>query len=185
MTTNHSYSCISLQKLLNSISIRTLLTIELVLCSLVLSAQIEKQNNDFDIELLNKYVQENTTNSIVFDQSNIKQFWIDNSVVSLKDSFVIMLKETNTRNNNSGPLKIQLANVNETQDCKVEVIADTKDFAFTIMDNQSKTISTSSVEDPFIDYNVVSSTFHVEDTQNTTFYISFSSKTKGRLYSSD
>lgn len=128
-------------------------------------------DNDADEKLLTQYVQSKGSGIIVFDPSNIKQFWIDNSVVAKKTSFQIQIDSSSE----SVPLKIQLSNVNETQDCRIEVVADSTDFSFCVLNNDSKVISTSSSEDIFMRYNIVSATFHLEDTTNLSFNLKFRS----------
>ena len=85
-----------------------------------------------DDVLLDEYIASKGSGIISFDASNIKQFWIDNSVVSRNSSFEIILKSTNNQSFESVPLKIQLANVNEAMDCTIEVIADTEEYFFSV-----------------------------------------------------
>ena len=126
-----------------------------------------------DSDLVNGFIKsKGYTQPIIFDKSNIKQFWIDKSVVSQKDFFTIY--NTPGYSTDASPLKIQLANVNEAQDCKIEMITETSDVAFFILDSKNKSISSSQKDDDFINYHVFSSVFHLEDTQNTSFYIKFS-----------
>lgn len=130
---------------------------------------------DSDDRILNQYIQSKGSNVISFDASNIKRFWIDNSVVSRDNSIDILLKETNTQFHESVPLKIQLVNVSETQDCTVEVIFEPADCFFEVLSNKTKVLSSSKTENNFIDYAVASSRFHLEDTPNFTFELKFSS----------
>lgn len=134
------------------------------------SSRITKES---DNKLINQYIQSKGAGIITFDASNIKQFWIDNSVISKKDSFEILL---NAASNTSVPLKIQLANVNEVMDCNIEVIADTGDFSFSVLNDSSKVVSTSSQKDDFLNYKVVSAVLHLEDTKGAVFSLKFSSK---------
>ncbi len=130
-------------------------------------------SNDSCDVLLDQYVQTKGSNIISFDAKNIKQFWIDNSVISQKDSFAILL---NAAQNTSGPLKIQLANVSETMDCIIEVISDTDDFSFSVLNDSSKIVSTSSQKDDFLNYRVASTILHLDDTTNLSFSLKFASK---------
>ena len=127
-----------------------------------------------DEQLINQYIDAKGPGIISFDASNIKQFWIDNSVIGRTGKIDISLK----RNNNvfeSVPLKIQLANVYAFQDCKVEVISETPDFSFAVLSNNSKILSNSSKEQDFLNYSIASSVFHLDDTNNLSFSLRFSS----------
>lgn len=133
-------------------------------------------------DLLDQYISSKGPQSIiVFDASNIKQFWIENSVLSKKDSFEVLLNGTNTQSFKSVPLKIQLANVNETQDCRIEVISPQKDFSFSVLNSNSKVISSSSPENGFVDYSIASSLFHLEDTRELSFQVQFDSNSISEL----
>lgn len=127
-------------------------------------------------QLLAQFIQSKGAGIISFDASNIKQFWVDNSVVSRKDSFDVLLTGKDTQLLKSVPLKIQLMNVNETQNCKVEVIAETKDFDFSVLNEQSKVLSTSQNEDDFLTYSIKSAVFPLEKTQKLSFNLRFDSK---------
>lgn len=125
-----------------------------------------------DDTLIQQYYKAKGLNYIVFDSSNIKQYWTDKSIVSQKDSFTILTSQTTSFK--SVPLKIQLTNVNAAQDCLIEVITDTPDLEFTIS-NQNRTLSQSSSEQFFIQHRIVSTSFHLEDSDNFSFNIVFSS----------
>jgi hypothetical protein len=128
-------------------------------------------------KLLQQYIQSKGAGIITFDASNIKQFWTERSIISKDNSFDVLL--TSDQNEfKSNPLKLQLANVNESQDCKIEIIASTSDFDFSVLNNKLKTISSSSSEEKFMHYSIKSSTFHLEDTKNISFFITFTSKTE-------
>lgn len=155
-----------------------LITSVLLVFSLTIFAE-DKQNSP---DLLNQYItSKGYQSTIIFDSSNIKQFWIDNSVLSKDNSININLSSNNTNGNESVPLRIQLANVNEAQDCKVEVISETEDFGFSVLNNSSKVLSSSKTEDRFLDYSIASSVFHLEDTTKMTFVLKFNSKTASIL----
>lgn len=118
----------------------------------------EAKNTESDQKLLDQFIQSKGKGIITFDASNIKQFWIDNSVIARKDYFEIFLNK-----GTSIPLKLQLANVSGAQNCKIEVISETPDIAFTVSDMNSKKISSSSQDNSFVNYNVFSSSFSLED----------------------
>ena len=140
---------------------------------LLIPSAVHAQEVTNDSDLINSFIRaKGYTQSIVFDKSNIKQFWIDKSVISQKDFFTIC--NTPGYSTDASPLKIQLANVNEAQDCKIEMITETSDVAFSIFNSKNKSISSSQKDDDFINYHVFSSVFHLEDTQNTSFYVKFS-----------
>ena len=128
-----------------------------------------------DEQLINQYVDAKGPGIISFDASNIKQFWIDNSVVGRTGKFDISLKRNNSTFE-SVPLKIQLANVYAFQDCKVEVISETPDFSFAVLSNNSKILSNSSKEPDFLNYSIASSVFHLEDTKALSFSLCFTSQ---------
>ncbi len=125
-----------------------------------------------DADLLDAFVKaKGYSPYIVFDDSNIKQFWIDKSVISRKGYFSVYNMSAYSSPNNL--LKIQLANVNETQDCKIEMITETPDVDFSILNSQSRTISNSVQEDDFIKFHVFSSVFHLEDTTDNAFFVKY------------
>ena len=127
-------------------------------------------------QLIQQYVQSKGSDIIVFDTSNIKQYWIDNSVESQDDSFTIQLKEGAKQGYDNLPLRIQLANVRESQDCKVEVISETADLEFSALNDKQKEISVSSQERKLVNCSVISSVFHLEDTPKNIFFLKFASK---------
>lgn len=160
----------------NHISPNQVLALFVLFFSNILFAQTDtkdavRKTKDANEALIYQYIQSKGEGIISFDASNIKQFWIDNSVVSNKDSFEVLLK-----NKESIPLKIQLANVNETQDCKIEVVAETKDFCFSVLNNVSKNVSSSTSENDFLNYKVASAVLHLEDTAGSSFSLVFMSK---------
>ena len=137
-------------------------------------------DNSSDEKLLQQYIQSKGAGIISFDASNIKQFWIDKSVVSKENKIEVLLVDTQEKKK-SIPLKIQLANVKATQDCKVEVIAEEKDLEFFVLDSNLKTISTSSPEEGFLQYNIISSTFCLENTNILSFFLQFNSNSLDSL----
>ena len=107
-------------------------------------AQASSKNNSKDQSLLDQYIKTKGPQTIVFDQSNIKQFWVDNSVISYQESFSILLNSKQDDNNESVPLKIQLSNVLGTQKCTIEVITECPDLSFSILKDSSNLLSNSS-----------------------------------------
>ena len=152
--------------------IKTITIMSSLVLSLVVNAQTkELANNE---ALLDSFIQSRGySDTIIFSSTNIKQFWIDKSVVSQDNSIIIFME-----NSKSIPYKIQLANVTELQDCKVDIISNRPDLKFSILNNDSKIISNSRKENDFINYSIASASFHLEDTNSFSFYlqISFSSK---------
>lgn len=128
-----------------------------------------------DAKLLEEYVKAKGA-SIVFDAANIKQFWIERSVSAQNGNVCIYLDPSASGGFDSVPLKVQLMNVNEALDCKVEVIADSPDFSFTVANSKNKTLSASAADQQFIQYHAASATFHLEDTPDYSFRLKFSSK---------
>lgn len=128
---------------------------------------------DANETLLTKFIQSKGNSIITFDASNIKQFWIDNSIVSKKESFEILL---NNISHKSVPYKIQLANVDEAQDCKVDIITDSADLFFTILDNRGKIIAESKEKESFLQYTITSASFHLFDAIDYSFSMQFDSK---------
>ena len=129
-----------------------------------------------DEKILQEYIQAQGENTIVFDSSNIKMFWTDHSIVKQTDCFnILQTKKDNTFK--SIPLKIQLANVIETMDCRIDFITKDSDIAFSVFDNKSKTISYAPEKNDFISYHIYSASLHLEDTDNFCFSIITSSKT--------
>ena len=155
-------------------SLHLLLTIPFVLIVFVTPGILFSQDkSDTETELTNKFIESLGYSSFIsFDASNIKQFWIDKSVVSKNGSIIISLNSKNE----SGLFKIQLANVIETQDCKIDVIYEGKDLLFSVLDQKSKILATSTHEKDFIQYHVASLSFHLEDLPDFSFNLFFLSK---------
>ena len=151
----------------------------IMLCvSLFSSAQIKSDDGN----ILEKYIASKGYNSSIgFDASNIKQFWIDNTVVSINNTIRVLLNSQKVRQRESIPLKIQLVNLLENQDCHIDIITENSDLSFLVTDTNNKTISSSTKDDDFIQDHVLTSTFHLEDTQNFTFNLVFQSKTLSEI----
>lgn len=145
-----------------------------------IQAQENKTNNKGANELLiQQYIQSKGSEIIIFDASNIKRFWINRSVISKKDLFDIILDKKNRFE--SEPLRIQLANVNEKMDCSIEVLTETSDVEFSVYDSKLNRLSDSTPQNSFLQYNVISSVFHLEETisedlENYAFNLKFFSK---------
>jgi len=150
----------------------------LLSCTLFGQNATTNQQYQNDDALLSQYIKTQGTNTILFDRSNIKMFWIDASVLSSSDSFDIHLSENNDQTYESIPLRIQLANVDESQDCKITVIAKEEDYSFSVLNMDSKTISESKHEEDFIRYKIESATFHLDDTRQLSFHLRFHSTRK-------
>lgn len=147
----------------------------IVLCVSLFSSALTKSD---DSNILEKFIAAKGYNStIVFDASNIKQFWIDNSVISANNSFKILLNSKKNDLRESIPLKIQLINLLENQDCHFDIITKDSDLSFYVTNTDNKTVSSSQKEDDFIQDHILTSTFHLEDTRNFTFNLVFQSKT--------
>ena len=149
-----------------------LIPLLLLTCQLFVLAQ----NTDInDKKLLQQYIQSYGKEIIMFDASNIKQYWIDKNVVARKENFMIILNSTQLYSYQSMPQKIQLANVNEGQDCKIEILSETPDIEFSVLDSKGNVLSSSSKQEDFINLKKTTSTFHIENTPDLAFSLVFSS----------
>ena len=131
-------------------------------------------SDDSGEKILNQFVQSKGSNIIVFDASNIKQFWIDNTVAA-KDDLINIILRREINKWISEPMKIQLANVSLFQDCTIEVFSETPDLSFSVLNGTQRAVAMSSDEDPFLNYHVTAATIHMDDTENTSFFLRFSS----------
>ena len=149
-------------------------------CSFPMSSNAD--DTAADIKMLDQYISSKGYHTTIsFDASNIKQFWIDNSILSKDNCIKVFLSSTNSTTKESVPLKIQLTNVNESQDCKIDVISKSSPIHFFVSNSNLKTISSSSEETPFVDYNISSAIFHLENTPDSSFYLKFSSSNQDQL----
>ena len=168
---------ITVCSILNIIKIKRLTTLFMGVLFLSFLFRTNASYGIDDSKLLDEFVQANKYySSIQFDAANIKQFWIDNSVSCKEDTINIILS-----NNQSVPFKLQLINVYESYDCKIEVITDNSDLSFSVLDSKEKTLSKSEKEKDFIQYHIFSSLFHLEKTPDNIFYLRFASKTSDVL----
>ena len=155
---------------------KTIAIFSSLMLMLFANAQTDTKKQADDSTLLDSYVQSRGYGSTIsFSPSNIKQFWVDKSVVSQDDLIRISLNKT-ADNWESVPLRIQLANVDASLDCKVEIVSKEKALDFSVLNGDLKPIGTSSDQSSFVQYNIISSTFSLEKTQDSTFYLKFISK---------
>ena len=71
------------------------------------------------------------------------------------------------------PNKIQLKNIFENYMCKVEIITENPDLRFSITDSKKKKIGDSSLEEEFLNYNVVTAIFNFEEITDDSFFVDF------------
>ena len=130
-----------------------------------------------DDKLLDEFIMSKGYNHpIIFDTSNIKQFWVDNTVASNDYSILVSLSNRSGETLKSNALPIQLANVDVTQDCRVDIVAEDDLLDFSIFNRKNKKISSSTLKDRFLSYNILTSSFHLKDTEDFFFNIAFSTK---------
>ena len=132
-----------------------------------------------DDKMIDQYVRSIGSGTIVFDASNIKQFWIDPSVVCTENNTIdihLLQKQPNVFE--SRALKIQLANVNETLACKIQMIIESPDTSFWVSNSKSKKLSFSTNEEKFLDYHMSSLVFNLEDAPDFSFNVNFSNPKK-------
>lgn len=126
-----------------------------------------------DNELLDKYIAaQGYKAKIEFNEKNIKQFWINNDVV-VKDKKIVIL---NNQDNHTERKVIKLKNVNEAQDCKIEIFSKDDNVVFSVFNKNEIMLSKSSLDRTFLDYKVYSATIHLEETKDFTLYIEFASE---------
>lgn len=155
---------------------RFIRTCNLVLIALFSTFSISDLYAQNDSELLESFIKsKGYSDPITFSPQNIKQYWINNSVSS-KDDFINVLLNKNGYEWESDSYDIKLKNVSVTSDCKVEVISETSDLHFTILNDASKKIAQSTAEDKFLGYSISSATFQLADTSDYFFKIAFSSR---------
>lgn len=158
-------TCLSLLKM-------NILFVTCLSTALVYAQQTTTSNSDDEV-LLNQFIKsKGYVQIIVFDSTNIKQFWTDRNVISRNNLIEVVLNA----NNKSSPQKIQLTNVLETQDCKVDIITENNDMSFSVVDSNANVLSNSSIAEPFLQYNILSSTFHIEDLNDFSFGLVFLSE---------
>lgn len=137
------------------------------------------QTADSNDRLIDQYVQSLGKNTIVFDASNIKQYWIDPSVLSTnKNTINIHLSQRPSGVFESNALKLQLTNVNEAQSCKIEVLTESPDTTLWITNSKSKKVASTFKKDTFLEYEKSSLEFHLEDVPDFIFHVNFSNPKK-------
>ena len=149
-----------------------------------LFAYAQASNSAEDNKLLENFLNSKKyETTITFDAANIKQYWVDKSVASKNGLINISLKpeENGTMSFSSIPLIIQLANVNEALNCKVDVISEQTDLDFAVSNTKAKVISGSTEEETFLTYRIVSGVFHLEDALNDSFLLQFKSKSASEI----
>lgn len=156
-------------KIIMKTSFAKLITALLLFNCLIGVSVLAETKTDSEGQLIQNYIQTKGDKIIVFDASNAKQFWIDNSVACIDNSISVRLK-TDLRNQYASvPLKIQLANVCEADDCIVEILTESKGASFNIS-NQKKIILAKSVQkDDFIRYHIHTAVVHLEETDTFSF----------------
>ena len=141
-----------------------------------------ENNNDAsqkDDALIDQYVRSKGNRLVIFDAQNIKLFWVSKKVVIGKDCFKVVLDSNSNHSFESLPLPIQLMNVGIDEDCTIEVISETPECSFRILDDKSKTIASSKPDQDFL--HVISSSFHLDSTEKHSFKIKFSSTSQNAL----
>lgn len=165
-----------------AICMRKFVGIAFLLSSAFICLAQKNNTTGSDSDLLDSFIQAKGYKDIVqFSPSNIKQFWIDKSVISKDDLISVILMSSKNTNKESVLLPIKLVNVDAAQDCKVEVISSTGDMSFSVLNEQSEVLVKSNNDDKFINYNVSSASFHMCDASNFTFFIKFSSSEHSEL----
>lgn len=166
------------RKYLNSFSLgsRTVIIFTVLLTYVNLYAQENSilNKNDENEYILKKYVESKGDRIIGFDSLNIKQFWTDNSIISRNNSIEIIFDD----HSKSTPFPVQLINVNEALDCKIEIISNNNDYSFSVLNNKSKELTSSQKGDNLIDYYTQTATFHLEDCPNKSFNLVFNSQSR-------
>ena len=105
----------------------------LLLMTSVSNGAFAQTSTTDDSKLIEQFIQsKGYSEIIVFDASNIKQFWTDKTVFSRDGLIHVSLNKNDNSTFESVPLRIQLANVKETQDCKIDIITDNSDVSFTV-----------------------------------------------------
>ncbi len=145
--------------------------------------QASDTNEDKD-DIINQYIESKGYSSmIVFDNSNIKQFWVDKSVAVKNKSIEIFLKPQKDGTFESILFPIQLSNVNPSQDCKIDVISDSSDLTFTVSTKavsfkrkNNEFTAESTKEEDFIQYHINSCLIHLDKTESFSISIKFFSK---------
>ncbi len=135
---------------------------------------VQAQDKESDLQLTERFIQaKGMFSPIIFDATNIKQFWIDKSVASLDGKIRIQFSE----GKKTRPLRIQLANVNEAQDCQIDIITKETDLDLQVCNSNGAVISLKSEKEDFLNYHIISSVVHLEEANDFSFDVLFSSNT--------
>lgn len=146
---------------------------------LISATPILKSEESNDSKLLDEFISSRGyVDKIIFDASNIKQFWVDKTVFSKDNKINIVLQQDKTKQFISTPLRVLLANVDLTLKCTVDIITEEPSLSFVVVDDNNKILSSPIKKDEFIKYHIVSSAFQLLSTQNYAFHLVFSSSTK-------
>lgn len=133
-----------------------------------------------DSELIDQFViSNNLKKTIVFDSGNIKRFWVSNAVSS-SDNLINILLDQNGKEKNkmeSVPLEFKLINVDESMDCRIDILSDSPDIAFSIANMDDKPIPSPNSSATFKDLYITSSTIHMDSVKNHVLRIIFNSYT--------
>lgn len=132
------------------------------------TSQKEESLSYSDQTLVTQFIKTMGNDIIVFDYSNIKQYWVDNSIFN-KDEKIIIVPEKDT----SKLFKVQLANVADRDNCKISILSETSDIAFTVFNKDSEKLSSSSFEQDFLQYHIFSCIFPLKETIDYSFFIQF------------
>ena len=132
------------------------------------------KNKKNDAKMLDDYINaKGYTSVITFDSMNIKQFWSDKTVLSKDGNIIIDLPNNQESVRESISQRIQLANVNETQNCKVDVVTEMSGVRFAVLDSQNKVLTTSASEEDFLSYHILSSEFQLDKIPDFSFMLKF------------
>ena len=135
-----------------------------------------------DDKLIDEYIKAKGYQYVIsFDASNIKQYWVDNSVFAKDDLINILLQKNESEKWQSVPLNIQLANITESMECTVSVIAKEPVLDFLVLNNKKKAVSFLKNTDEFVGYNVTSASFFMDDVPSSLFSLEFKNSDKDML----
>ena len=150
--------------------------VSLMTFSLMSQAQIDSKIQNDDSNLLEQYIQsQGYTNSIKFDASNIKQFWVDKSVRSQNNAVKLILHSSKNMKFESIPLRILFKNINASLSCRIDVFLKETGISFSVSNANNKVLATSSSANDFLSYKALSSTVRFEDIDNSSFFLKFQS----------
>ena len=158
-----------------TIAIKTIMYLSLISVSFIFSHNLYAQSSMDDSKFIKQFIDsKGYTSQIVLSPLNIKQFWVDKSILS-KDDFIVVALSPSTQNVfKSIPLNIQLTNVYSNSLCQIDVISK-RDLSFDILDSKGTVLSASKQEDHFLQYYCTSSKFSLSKTDDFSFKILFSS----------